>query len=209
MNGDGVSRQAGRDGAGAAAPGVVLIPGWMDGAGLFRRMRRRLRAEGLDVDTYVLEPSTGAAPLDGLALGLARFIDQRFGPERPVSIAGFSMGGLVARWYVQRLDGLHRVERLIMLATPHHGSWLARLLPLPAMRQMRRGSEFLHDLNRDAGALARVAVSVWSPLDLMSFPPRTSVLDGGETCRIPVAWHGWMPRSRRVIDLVAARLTDR
>lgn len=189
-----------------AAPAVVLIPGWLDGASLFVRMRRRLRREGLDVRTHVLRPSTGAARFETLGDRLAEFVDRELGPERPLSIVGFSMGGLTARWYAQRLARAGRVEHLIMLATPHHGSLLARFLPLPAMRQMRPGSAFLRALNDDAGAIAELAVSVWSPLDLMSFPPRTSVLGEGETWRIAVPWHGWMPRSRRVIDAVAARL---
>ncbi len=196
-------------GAGDAdgSPGaVVLIPGWLDEAGLFSRMRRRLREEGLDVRTYALAPSSGRAPFQVLGSELAAFIHRELGPERPLSIVGFSMGGLVARWYAQRLGGLRRLEHLILMATPHGGSLLARFLPLPAMRQMRPGSAFLEGLQRDAHRLAAVAVSVWSPLDVMSFPPRTSVLGAGETWRIPALWHGWMPRSGRVIDAVARRL---
>ena len=51
------------------------------------------------------------------------------------------MGGLVARYYVQRLGGDVRVHTLVTLGTPHGGTLPARLFPHPLVRQLRPGSD--------------------------------------------------------------------
>jgi hypothetical protein len=53
---------------------------------------------------------------------LKAFIDSRVKNGKSVDIIAHSMGGLIARVYVQRLGGGSRVKNLIMLGTPHLGS---------------------------------------------------------------------------------------
>jgi triacylglycerol lipase len=125
---------------------VVLVHGIFDTAGIFRRMARLLRARGWTPHAVSLRPNTGRAGLDTLALQLKAYIDGHIGPGERIHLVGFSMGGLVARYYVQRLDGAERVRRFITLSAPHHGSRLAYLLANEACRQMRPGSAFLADL---------------------------------------------------------------
>jgi pSer/pThr/pTyr-binding forkhead associated (FHA) protein/pimeloyl-ACP methyl ester carboxylesterase len=42
-------------------------------------------------------------------------------PPAPVTIIGHSLGTLVSRYYVERLGGQRRVERLILMGGPHQG----------------------------------------------------------------------------------------
>lgn len=70
---------------------------------------------------------------------LSRYIDTRIGQDAPVHIVGHSMGGLVARTFIQRYaprwesmwdresDG-KAGGRLVMLGTPNHGSFAIPLL---------------------------------------------------------------------------------
>ena len=46
-----------------------------------------------------------------------------------VHVVGHSLGGLVARYHVQRLSGDARVHTLVALGTPHQGTMAAYLLP--------------------------------------------------------------------------------
>jgi pimeloyl-ACP methyl ester carboxylesterase len=69
-----------------------------------------------------------------------------------VDIVGHSMGGLVGLYYVKRLEGRHRVRRLILLGTPATGTWSALLglvtAPFgPASLQLLPASPFLRELN--------------------------------------------------------------
>ena len=164
-------------------------------------------AAGHDTAVFALRPSTGARGMDELAADLGRFVNERFAGRR-LAIVGFSMGGIVARYWVQRLGGLARTERLIALATPHRGTATARLFPLPGIRQLRRGSPFLEDLNGDREVLLACGVaSIWSPIDLMVVPPGSGRLGIGFERRLLIPIHAWIPRSRRVIREVL-RLLD-
>jgi pimeloyl-ACP methyl ester carboxylesterase len=47
--------------------------------------------------------------------------------DRVVDIVGYSMGGLVGRWYLVRHQDNHHIRKLVTIATPHEGIyWLGR-----------------------------------------------------------------------------------
>lgn len=181
---------------------VLFLPGFLDTPRLFRRMDGAVRAAGHRTAGFALSPSTGARGMDELAEDFGSFVNERFPGER-VSVVGFSMGGLVARYWVQRLGGAARTDRLVTISTPHRGTLPAALLPLRGLRQLRRASPFLDDLNHDAGSLEACGVaSIWSPLDYMIVPPSSARLGvGAERCLF-IPLHFWIPRSRRVIGEV-------
>ena len=166
-------------------------------------MARWLKPRGFRPLALDLTPSDGAVGLDDLAGQLRAFVEQHLSPEEQFDLVGFSMGGLVSRYYVQRLGGMERVGRLITISAPHRGTYWAYAVGNKGSRQMRPGSAFLEELNRDAGTLERVSfASIWTPLDLMIVPAGSSRLGVGEEFRIPVALHPWMLTSRRSLALV-------
>lgn len=178
---------------------ILLIPGFLDTPRLFHRMEPALRRAGHRTAGMTLDPNTGVRGMDELALDLARFIDERFPGER-VSVVGFSMGAIVARWWAQRLGGAARLDRLVTIAAPHRGTLPAALLPLRGLRQLRRGSDFLAALNADVATLAGCGpASIWSWLDYMIIPPGSARLGIGEELRLCIPLHFWIPRSGRVI----------
>lgn len=68
-----------------------------------------------------------------------------------VDVVGFSMGGLVARYAAMpREDGKRlRLARLFTISTPHQGANWARFPTFDSrIRNMRRGSDFLKNLDR-------------------------------------------------------------
>ena len=93
------------------------------------------------------------------------------GYER-IHVIGHSMGGLIARYYVQRLDGDERVHTLVTLGTPHGGSAVARWVPHALARQLRPGSDLLAELDAPAPDCRTRFVTVWSDQDQMILPAR-------------------------------------
>ncbi len=186
---------------------VLLVHGIGDDARSMKRMARYLHSEGWDAHTLSLTPNRGEVGLDLLALQIDGYVEQTFATGRKIDLVGFSMGGLVCRYYVQRLGGLKRIRRLVTIATPHQGTRLACLLPNPAGRQMRPGSRFLRDLAMDAGQLAKVGfTSIWTPLDLVILPARSSAVSPARNVKLWVAFHPLMVIERRCLQALAAAL---
>jgi predicted alpha/beta hydrolase family esterase len=95
-----------------------------------------------------------------------------------VDIVAHSLGGLVARYYVQCLGGDARVRMLVTLATPHSGTRaVPALAPHPLARQMRPGSAVLKELAGPAKGCGTRFVAFWSDLDQLMIPVESARLE--------------------------------
>jgi triacylglycerol lipase len=187
---------------------VLLVHGiWKSGAA-FGRMARYLRGRGFDVHTLDLLPSDGSATLEQLAAQIAAVAEERFAAGAPFDLVGFSMGGVVSRYYLQRLGGVSRVRRFVSISSPHHGTATAYLSKKPGVLQMRPDSPFLAELNRDLTVLERLDVtSLWTPLDLMIMPPQSSRLPLGREVLVAAPMHALMLHDPRALRAVAEALS--
>ncbi|NTU59298.1 MAG: alpha/beta fold hydrolase [Chlorobiaceae bacterium] len=186
---------------------VVLVHGIFDAGEVFRKMSDCLTGHGFTTYMPDLKPSSGSKGVDHLALRLQEYVERHLSGDDRFSLIGFSMGGLVCRYYLQKLDGIRRVDRFITLSAPHNGSLLAYAFPHRGAVQMRPGSDFLNDLNRDAGILKSLRpVSMWTPFDLSIVPATSSIMPGFTEVRLPVLLHPWMLTNRRSIDVVVREL---
>lgn len=187
---------------------VVLVHGIYSNGADMQRLARHLRAEGRLVLTPSLEPNGGAMPLDEMARQLAGYISKEL-PEGQFDLVGFSMGGLVARYYLQRLGGVERVSHYVTMATPHHGTWTAWLQKDPGVIQMRPGSAFLLDLAKDAEVLRQVKfTSFYTPLDTVIVPSRNSEMPQAHNVRLWAAIHPSWILDRRCLRAISAALGE-
>ena len=182
---------------------VLLIHGIKDDARKMEPMARYLRAQGWEAKTMNLRPSWGQKGLDVLAGQVAEFIAENYAPGEKIDIVAFSMGGLVTRYYLQRLGGIGRVQRYVTISAPHNGTLLAYLLPNAGCRQMRFGSAFLRDLASDADRLAELDfTSFWTPLDTIIVPARSSIMRQARNERMVIAAHPlmvWQTSAHRAV----------
>ena len=186
---------------------VVLVHGFLETGHNFLQLRRRLQQRGFECLVPRLSPCDGRGGLEALADGLKRDIDDAFGPREPISIIGFSMGGLVSRYYLQELDGAARCQRLITVSSPHRGTYTAWLYPTKGAQQMRPGSLFLQELAQSDSRLGDMpVVSYRTPLDLMILPASSSNWQRAENLAFPVALHPQMLHASRVIEDIERRL---
>jgi len=182
---------------------VILVHGIDDTVARLRHLRKYLEAGGLAVHCFNLVPNHGEAPLAELAQQLAGYVQANFAVQDGIDLVGFSMGGLVSRFYIQRLGGIHRVRKFVSIATPHRGTGTAYLRNNPGARNMRPGSAFLQDLNRDVAMLRSLSfTSIWTPLDLMIVPASSSCLPVGQSVRVWSWAHPFLVRDSRVLKLV-------
>ncbi|MEU8570998.1 alpha/beta fold hydrolase [Streptomyces pathocidini] len=157
---------------------VLLLHGFIDNRSVFVLLRRSLRQHGWD-QVEALNYSPLSVDIRAAAAELGRRIEEvceRVGSDR-VDVVGHSLGGLIARYYVQRLGGDAHVRTLVTLGTPHSGT---RAIPLfsahPIVRQMRPDSDVIEELAEPAPGCATQFVSFWSDLDQVMAPLESAQL---------------------------------
>ncbi len=188
---------------------VLLVHGIIRTSSVFRTMSVYLTQQGWSVHALNLKPNNATLGLDQLATQVAAYVDKTFAPEQPLDLVGLSMGGLVTRYYVQRLGGINRVQRFITISAPHQGTRMAYLSTRLGCIQMRPGSAFLEDLNQDANMLERLNfTSIWTPQDYIIVPASSSQMAVGREVKVPVFAHALMARDLRIIKAVASALSE-
>ena len=165
----------------AAGTPIILVHGLVDNRSIFTLLRRALRRRGFGrILTLNYSPLT--QDVRGVAARLADLVErtcEETGYER-VHVVGHSLGGIVARYYVQRLGGDARVHTLCTLGSPHSGTHAAKLLPqaLPGtVRQLRPGSDLMTELAAPSPGCATRFVAFWSDLDQLIVPQRNAAID--------------------------------
>jgi triacylglycerol lipase len=188
---------------------IVLVHGFLETGMAFSTLRKRLEAQGYDCLVPKLSPSDGRGGLEALAEGLKRDIDAAYGPDIPIRVVGFSMGGVVSRYYLQKLGGAARCEKFFTIASPHNGTHAAWIYPTRGAAQMRPGSKFLKALDESDHTLGSMpVVSYRTPLDLVILPASSSVWQRAENFHFPVLLHPLMLSSAKVLDDLEKRLLD-
>ncbi len=108
----------------AAKPLVVLIHGLDDDDAIWTQMTPLLKDDGFQV-AWFSYPSDRPICEDAGNLGRELAAIHKAAPGLPLNIVAHSMGGLVARSYIESPDYAGGVSRFIMLGTPNHGCKLA------------------------------------------------------------------------------------
>src|SRR5438132_1398423 len=160
-----------------ATPRVV---GWLAG----RLSRLGYCPHGVDLGG--LFGRFNARPVEELAGVVADRVEQlaREHPRERIDLVGHSEGGLIGRYYIQKLDGARRVRHLVTLGTPHRGTpwaysgYLVRRV-LPSLRQMAPGSPLLRDLPDDGFPESVRLTSIYSHGDPFC-PPSSCRLEDGQ-----------------------------
>lgn len=187
---------------------VVLVHGIWNRAEIFAVLKAYLEANGHTVYALSMTPNNGDAPLESLAHQVATFVDSVLPPQQRFNLLGFSMGGLVSRYYVQQLGGLDRVEKFVTVSTPHQGTLLALGSDRPGVRQMCPNSNFVQALNRDKNCLKTLQFfSFWTPFDLLILPAWSSSIQIGQEQRLLVPSHNQMIRDPQGLAAIATALS--
>ena len=195
----------------AARIPVLLVHGLVDNRSIFAVMRRSLRRRGFaSVCSWNYSPLLRDVAKAAADLGahIERICAQT-GHDR-VHVVGHSLGGLVARHYVQRQGGDRRVDSLVTLGTPHGGSVLAHALPTPLVRQLRPGSSLLTELAEPVDRCDTRITAVYSDLDQLVLPTSAGRCDhpdlGARNVLVRGVGHMSLPIHRGVLDEVALTL---
>lgn len=159
---------------------VLLLYGFLATPRIMNLLARRLTRRGYCafwVDLGGLFGGFNAGRIDVLARMVSDQVEtlsRRHG-IRSLDVVGHSEGGLIGRYYVQKLHGAERVRRLVTLATPHRGTpwaypgYLLRGI-VPSLAQMAPGSRLLRELDDESFPARTRLSSVYSAADALCPP---------------------------------------
>jgi triacylglycerol lipase len=172
--------------SGRPARVALLVHGIYNSAKCMAMLERRLRADGWQVYTVSILPNDASIGFEAMGAQLKAFIDSEMPAGDKFDLVGFSMGGLVCRYYLQKMGGASRVGRFVTISTPNHGTIWACLSGRAGVKEMRPNSAMIRELNANAGELeAHDYTSVYTPFDLTVVPATSSRMGVG---RNVVCW---------------------
>jgi triacylglycerol lipase len=211
---------AGPGGATRARSDVLLVPGYGGSASGLDQLAARIRATGRWA-TVVRLPGDGTGDLRAQAAVLNGYVNQSLtSGSGPVTVIGYSAGGVVAWLWDVDYHGTDRVRRFITLGSPLHGARLAALgtafdpseCPV-ACQQLVPGSSLLAALERAPAAARPLWLSLWTTDDQVVQPPDSARLAGAvnvplqSVCPGVDVSHGQLPTSPLVTGIVLRALS--
>ncbi len=182
---------------------LVFVHGLAGNRSGFFPLQAYLRAHGYSRQLGFNYGSAGS--IERHALALKRRIDASVGGGH-IDIVAHSLGGLVSRCYLQLLGGARRVERLITLGTPHHGTHAANFVPSALVRQLLPESSFLQHLNAQPVPEGLDVTSIVAGRDLLIQPVDSARCPFGETIVYDDFGHVELLFRPEIFGAIAARL---
>ena len=199
---------------------VLLVPGYGGSTTSLDELAARIRGTGRTATVMALA-GTGTGDLTVQARLLDGYVNQAIGAgSGPVTVIGYSAGGIVAwLWYVD-YGGASRAGKIITLGSPLHGARIAAVgtgfdpaeCPV-ACQQLAPGSALLTQLQQST--VARPPwLSLWSTDDQTVQPPDSARL--ADAVNVPLQsvcpgvdiQHSQLPAAPLVVGLVLRALAS-
>jgi triacylglycerol lipase len=142
---------------------VLFVHGWNSGASTWNGMVARFQADGwTSRELHAFSYNTAQSNVTTARVIKTKVdsILRATGAPR-VDVVTHSMGGLSARYYVKNLGGDRKVDALVSIAGPNHGTTTAWGCFSTACVEMRPGSSFLSALNATDETPGPVDYGTW------------------------------------------------
>ncbi len=167
------------DGQEGAYP-VLIVPGFASPRFQTDLVGRHLRSVGLDTISIELPwlAMGDVARAAGVLAERAGRAMEAYGCEK-INIFGYSLGGVVARYYLQELEGYPALGRAAFVSSPHAGTYFGYLgFFSPAGRQMCPGSQVIRRLEESPARehVAGKCISIFVRYDGVIVPCTSSYL---------------------------------
>jgi triacylglycerol esterase/lipase EstA (alpha/beta hydrolase family) len=206
--------------ADTSRPGaVLLVPGYGGSTTALDVLAGRIAAAG-GHPVVVKLAGDGTGDLQLQANVLNGYVNQALAAgSGPVTVIGYSAGGVVAWLWDVTYDGVAKARRIITLGSPLHGADLAAVGTAEApgacpaaCQELVPGSAMLNRLHSTAPASRPPWLSLWTTDDQVVQPPDSARLPGAvnvplqSVCPGASIGHGQLPTDPLVVGIVLRTL---
>jgi len=189
---------------------IILIHGLWNTSSIFSSITSKLDDIGIEYFAPTLKHLYGTTSIIDLTKTLNELILEKYGLEREIDILGFSMGGIIGRYWIQKFNGYKRTRRFISIGSPHKGTLIAQLVPnypFKGISEMKINSKFLRELAKNDFSLNNIEfISFFTYWDLMVFPSWWTNLNIGKKISVKVYKHRNLVRNKNVVDKIIGEI---
>lgn len=188
---------------------VLMIHGVFHNRSAFAFLKQKLAAKGWHhFKEMDLLTSIHSIPVlaEQVASQTKALLKEYHAPQ--IDIIAHSMGGVIARYYVQCLGGDGLVRNLITLGSPHQGTHMSRLSVLPHIREMRPGSHTMKELNALPPPRFTRVTSISGSLDLVMLNKNSTHWAGVRNIHLKKVGHAGLLFSKRVFQIIVSHLSE-
>ena len=189
---------------------IILIHGLWNTSSIFSSIITKLDDIGIEYFAPTLKHSYGMTSIIDLTNILNELILEKYGLEKELDILGFSMGGIIGRYWIQKFNGYKRTRKFISIGSPHKGTLAAQLVPKYPFRgisEMKINSKFLRKLANSDFLLDDVeCINFFTYWDLMVFPGWWNNLNLGEKISLKVYKHKNLVRNNLSVEKIIGKI---
>ena len=190
----------------------ILIHGLWNTADIFSSITSKLDEIGIEYFAPTLKHQYGMTSIVELTNLLNDLILEKYGYEKELDILGFSMGGIIGRYWIKKLNGYKRTKRFITIGSPHKGTLISQLVPkypFTGIAEMKINSLLLRDLSGYDDLLSEInCISFFTYWDLMVFPGWRASLNSGEKISLRIYKHKNLVKNPYAVDKILDRLIN-
>jgi pimeloyl-ACP methyl ester carboxylesterase len=188
---------------------VILLHGLFHNRACWLWLRLQLRLRGIrSLHSINLPPWKD---IESLTERVAKKVDELrlASGSAKVHLVGHSMGGIIARNYLQIRGGAQKVDCCVLIASPNSGSRLAALALSPLATVLMPGSELLQRLAAAPITEEAKVITIYSRHDNIVLPPESACLQGAENIELSGVGHAsllYHPQTVKIIhDLLSGK----
>ncbi len=189
---------------------IILIHGLWNTADIFSSITSKLDDIGIEYYAPTLKHEYGRTSIVELTNLLNDLILEKYGLEKELDILGFSMGGIIGRYWIKKFNGYKRTRRFITVGSPHKGTLASQLVPefpFKGISEMKINSFLLRDLSNYDYLLKSIScISFFTYWDLMVFPGWRANLNSGEKIPLKIYKHKNLVSNPAAVERIINRL---
>ena len=189
---------------------IILIHGLWNTSNIFSSITSKLDELGVEYFAPTLKHKYGMTSIVDLTNLLNNLILDKYGLEKELDILGFSMGGIIGRYWIKKFNGYKRTRKFITVGSPHKGTLVSQLVPKYPFRgisEMKISSFLLRDLSKYDYLLKGInCISFFTHWDLMVFPGCRAYLNSGEKISLKIYKHKNLVRNPEAVEKIIDKL---